>query len=86
MIVNDRRKRQAFLFSRQSGISLTGETLEQVQEQLQRERNQRAFDNAHFQEQITLLLREIAELRLEIARRDREGAFAAVSSPSTMMH
>jgi hypothetical protein len=34
MIVSDRRKRLAYLFGRQSGIRSTGETLEQVQEQL----------------------------------------------------
>jgi hypothetical protein len=86
MIVNDRRKRLAYFFGRQSAIRSTGETLEQLQEQLRAEKAQRAFDNAHFQEQISFLLRDNAELRLEIARRDREAAFAAVPSPSGMMH
>jgi hypothetical protein len=76
----------AFLFGRQSGIRSTGETLEQVQEQLRAERSQRAFDNAHFQEQISFLLHDHAELRLENTRRDREAAFAQAPSPSTMMH
>jgi hypothetical protein len=53
-IVNDRRKRLAFLFGRQSGIRSTGETLEQVHEELRRERSQRAFDHAYYQEQIAL--------------------------------
>jgi DNA-binding transcriptional MerR regulator len=79
-------KRLAFLFGRQSGIRSTGETLEQVQEQLQRERSQHTFDVAQFQEQISFLLRDNAELRLEIATRDREAAFAALPFPSGMMH
>jgi hypothetical protein len=86
MIVNDRRKRLAFLFGRQSGIRSTGETLEQVQEQLQRERSQRAFDHAYYQNQIAMLSRELAEARYEIARRDRENAFASAPSPSTSLH
>jgi hypothetical protein len=38
------------------------------------------------EKQIINLLREIAELRYDIARRDREAAFAAAPSPSIMMH
>jgi hypothetical protein len=86
MIVNDRRKRLAFLFGRQSGIRSTGEKLEQVQEQLRRERSQRAFDHSYYQEQIALLSRELAEARYEIAKRDREKAFAEAPSPSGMLH
>jgi hypothetical protein len=74
MIVNDRRKRLAFLFGRQFGIRATGETLEQVQEQFRAEREQRAFDHRYYQEQIALLSRELAEARYEISRRDREKA------------
>jgi hypothetical protein len=33
-----------------------------------------------------MLLRDNAELRYEIAKRDREAAFARAPSPSTMMH
>jgi hypothetical protein len=65
---------------------VTIDTVDQLQEQLQRERSQHAFDNAYHQEQITLLLQEIAELRYDIARRDREKAFAEAPSPSAMMH
>jgi hypothetical protein len=86
MIVNDRRKRSAFLFGWQSGIRSTGETLEQVQEQLRAEREQRAFDHRYCQEQIALLSRELAEARYEIAKRDREKAFAEAPSPSTSLH
>jgi hypothetical protein len=75
-----------FLFGRRSGIRSTSDTVDQLQEQLRRERSQRAFDNAHFQVQISFLLRDNAELRLEIARRDREAAFAALPFPSGMKH
>jgi hypothetical protein len=86
IILTDRNRRLAFLFGRQSGIRATGETVEQLQEQLRREREQRAFDHRYFQEQIALLSRELAEARYELARRDREKAFAEAPSPSAMMH
>jgi hypothetical protein len=38
------------------------------------------------QEQIGLLSKELAELRYEIAKRDREAAFARAPSPSGMVH
>jgi hypothetical protein len=85
MILNDRHRR-AFFFGRQSGIRSTGETVEQLQEQLRRERNQRAFDFACLEQEIAILSRQLAEARYEIAKRDREATFAAALSPSTMMH
>jgi hypothetical protein len=82
MIVNDRRKRLAFPFFRQSATRSNGETLEQLQEQLRREQSQRAFDHKYYQEQISLLLRGNAELRLEISRRDREGRICRPAAPA----
>jgi hypothetical protein len=75
----------AYFFGRQSALRATGET-EQAQEQLKAERSQRAFDNNYFQEQIAMLLRDNMQLRYEIAKRDREAAFARASSPSTSVH
>jgi hypothetical protein len=77
-------KRLVFLFGRRSGIRSTSDTVDQLQEG--RERSQHVFDVAQFQEQISFLLRDNAELRLEIARRDREAAFANLPFPSGMMH
>jgi hypothetical protein len=90
MILNNRNKRFAFLFGqsvgRQVGIRASDETVEQLAEQLRREKEQRAFDHRYYQEQIALLSRQLAEARYEIAKRDREAAFARAPSPSTMMH
>jgi hypothetical protein len=86
IISNDRKRRLAFQFGRQAGLRSTGETLEQVQEQLRAEKEQREFDHHYYQEQISLLSRELAELRYEIAKRDREKTFAEAPSPSTMVH
>ncbi len=85
-VLPDRNKRRAFFFGRQSGIRASGETLEQLQELLRREKEQRAFDHRYYQEQIGLLSRELAEARYEIAKRDREAAFACAPSPSGMVH
>jgi hypothetical protein len=61
-------------------------TVEQLQELLRREKEQRAFDHRYYQDQIALLSRELAELRYTLARRDREKAFAEAPSPSEMIH
>jgi hypothetical protein len=83
-IILDPNRRRAFFFGRQSGLRATGETVEQLQEQLRRKREQCQFDHRYFQEQIGLLSRELAEARYEIAKRDGEKAFA--EAPSGMMH
>jgi hypothetical protein len=85
-ILPDRNKRRALFFGRQSGIRASGETLEQLQELLRHEREQRAFDHTHYQEQLALLSRALAEARYEIAKRDREALFAHAPSPSGMVH
>jgi prefoldin subunit 5 len=60
--------------------------VDQLSKQLRREKEQRAFDHKYYQDQISLLSRELAELRYEIAKRDREKAFAEAPSPSTRVH
>jgi ribosomal protein S4 len=86
ILFNDHKRRLAFQFGRQHGLRSTNETIDQLQSQLAEERNQNAFNTAEMQRQIGMLLREIAELRLEIARRDREASFANLPVPSGMMH
>jgi ribosomal protein L29 len=60
--------------------------VKQLQEQLKAEREQRAFDVAHYEEQIRLLLRDLAEAKYELAKRDGESAFAAAPCPSQAVH
>jgi hypothetical protein len=55
-------------------------------EQLRSERAQHRFDLAEKERELALVLRELAEARLELARRDRIEAFAHAPSPSAMMH
>jgi hypothetical protein len=57
-----------------------------LEEQLRTEKAQHAFDHDYYQKQIVILSRELAEARYEIAKRDREEAFARAPSPSMMMH
>ena len=60
--------------------------LDQLKAQLRAERAQHAFNVAELERQLLVLLRELAEARLEIARRNRRETFAAAPSPSGMMH
>jgi hypothetical protein len=86
LIIKNRYDRLAFQFGTRSALRSTSELVDQVQAQLKAERNQHAFDVAQFQEQIAILSRQLAEARYEIAKRDRENAFAEAPSPSTMTH
>jgi hypothetical protein len=69
-----------------SGLRSTSETLDQLQAQLDAERAQHKFDVAKPQNEKALLLRDLAEARLELARRDRDVAFANAPRPSAMTH
>jgi hypothetical protein len=53
--------------------------IDKLREQVRSERTQHAFKLAEKE-------RELAELRYELAKRDREEAFARAPSPSTIMH
>jgi hypothetical protein len=86
LIIKNRYDRLAFQFGTRSALRSTSELVDQLQAQLKAERNQHAFDMSEMQKQISFLLRDNAELRLEIARRDREAAFANLPFPSGMMH
>jgi hypothetical protein len=86
MILKNRRDRFAFTFGRQSGIRTTSEVVEQLSEQLRKERAQHRFDLAEKEKELALMLRELSELRLELARRETIAAFALASSPSASLH
>jgi ribosomal protein L9 len=74
--------RFAFQFGRGSALRATSETIDQLQAQLAQLR----YNLAVKEEELALMLRELAEARLELARRDTIDALARAPSPSTMMH
>jgi hypothetical protein len=47
-------------------------------------KRQNVFNVSGLERQNAVIMREIAERRYDIARRDQEAAFAAAPSPSTM--
>jgi hypothetical protein len=49
-------------------------------------RAQHAFNCAEYEKQIALLLRDLAEAKYELARRDTRDARASAPSPSAMIH
>jgi type IV pilus biogenesis protein CpaD/CtpE len=60
--------------------------VEQLQAQLKAERTQHAFKLAEKQRELTVALKELAEVRYQLAQRDTLDAFAKAPSPSSMMH
>lgn len=69
-----------------AALRSTNELVDQLQAQLKAERAQHAFNLAEKEQELSLALRELAELRLELATRDRMIAFAAAGSPSSAVH
>jgi hypothetical protein len=65
-------------FARTSALRATNEIVDQLQDQLAAERKQYAFKLAEN--------RELAELRYQLAKRDREDVFAQLPSPSKCFH
>jgi hypothetical protein len=57
-----------------------------LREQLRSERAQHRFNLAEKDRELAVALRELAEARYELARRDRIEAFARAPSPSAMLH
>jgi hypothetical protein len=80
------RRRQAFLFGRQVALRGTSDALDQLEAQLHAEREQHAFDVAEMQKSIDMLLRDLAQARYELARRNMVEAFANAPSPSARVH
>jgi len=78
--------RLAFTAGRQSGIRANFETVEQLQQQLQREREQHRFDLARMEEGNAILSRELAEARLEICRLKRDFLLLGAPPASPSMH
>ena len=86
LILKNKHDRFAFQFGRQSGLRSIDDAVEQLSEQLRSERAQHRFDLAEKERESAIVLRELAEAHLELARRDTADAFARAPSPSTMMH
>jgi hypothetical protein len=83
LILRNRRDAFAFRFGRQSGIRATDDAVEQLQDQLQRERAQHRYNMFVKEQELALVLRELAEARLELARIE---ALASAPSPSASLH
>jgi len=80
------RRRQAFLFGRQAALRSTNDVVSQLQEQLEAERKQHAFDVGELEKQVALLLRDLMQARFELARRNLADKFVNTPSPSPSVH
>ena len=80
------QRRRAFFFGRQAALRSTNNIVDQLQEQLEAERKQHAFNVAEYERQLAVLSKELLECRLELAKRRVADAFAAMPSPSAMTH
>jgi septal ring factor EnvC (AmiA/AmiB activator) len=78
----EHNNRLAFLFGRQTTLRPTSDTVDQLQKQIE----QLKFNATQYEGQIAMLSRQLAEARLELARRDLVDAFANAHSPSAMVH
>jgi uncharacterized sporulation protein YeaH/YhbH (DUF444 family) len=81
-ILNDRNRRLAFQFARQSGIRSTSGSLDQISEQLRAER----ATVRELKKEIAALRRDLEAARLALIRRDLRDTFIAAPSPSPSVH
>ena len=82
ILKNGRGNRLAFLFGRQTALRSTSDVIDQLQAELEAERAQ----VAELERGLAVLSKELLECRLELAKRRVADAFAAMPSPSAMMH
>ena len=82
LILKGKIDRAALIFARTSALRSTSETIDQLQAQLAQLR----YNLAVKEEELALMLRELAEARLELARRDTIEVLARAPSPSAMLH
>jgi hypothetical protein len=64
----------------------TSDAMDQLEAQLHAEREQHAFEVAEMQKSIDMLLRDLVQVKYELARRDMVDAFTNAPSPSAMRH
>lgn len=86
LIIKNKSDRFAFQIGVASALRKTNDLVNQLQEQLKAERAQHRFNPAEKERELTILLKELSELRYELAHRDTFDAFARAPSPSRMMH
>jgi hypothetical protein len=93
MILKSVHDRLAFRFGRQTALRSTCDTVEQLQAENQRLKEQMRFNSAEYEKQIAVLLRDLsraeyklAQAKYELVRRDLVDAFAGAPSPSAMVH
>ena len=82
MILKNDNDRLAFRFGRQTALPSTSDVVDQLQAQIE----QLKFNAAEYVRQLTAISRQLAEARLELARRDLIDAFVNAASPSAMKH
>jgi septum formation topological specificity factor MinE len=82
ILKNGRGNRLAFQFGRQTGLRSASDVIDQLQVELAAERAQ----VAELERGLAVLSKELLEARLELAKRRVADAFAAMPSPSVMMH
>jgi hypothetical protein len=80
------QRRRGFLFGRASALRSTSDVVDQLQEQLQREREQHKFNVAELEKQIAILIRDLMAAKYEIAQRNLVETFSKMESPSAMVH
>jgi hypothetical protein len=80
------QRRRAFFFGRQAALRSTNDVVSQLQEQLEAERKQHAFDVGELEKQVALLLRDLMQAKYEIAQRNLVETFSKMESPSTRLH
>jgi len=80
------RRRQAFLWGRQTALRSTNDAIDQLQAELHAEREQHAFDVAELEKQIAMLLKDLMQARYELARRNLSDKLIATPSPSLSVH
>jgi predicted phage tail protein len=84
--LKNERGRLAFQFGRASALRSTNETVDQLREQLEKVQQQLAFERHAHEQEIAILIRDLAQAKLELARRDVAVSFAAAPSPSEFKH
>ena len=83
LISKSKDARFAFQFGRQSALRSTEDVIEQLQAQLTAERAQHQYNLSVKEQELALVLRELAEVRLQLAKFE---AFANAPSPSPSLH
>jgi predicted phage tail protein len=86
MILRTMHDRLAFRFGRQTALRSTCHTVEQLQAQIDRLKEQMRFNAAEYEKQIAVLIRDLTRAEYKLAQRDMIDASASAPSPSAMVH